>query len=90
MSISGLVIHARPAKVGQVRAELAARPGVEVHGQSPDGRLVVTVDQADDVAAAETISGFQNLTDVFSVSLVYSHFDHIPADKEQADESIEA
>lgn len=90
MSISGLVIHARPERIDQVRAALAARPGVEVHGQSADGRLIVTVDQADDVAAAETISGFQGLTNVFSVSLVYSHFDDIPAAKEQTDESVKA
>jgi nitrate reductase NapD len=90
MSISGLVIHARPEEMGRVRAELNRRDGVQIHGESADGRMVVTVDRADDVAAAETISGFQNLQHVFSVSLVYSHFDDIPADKEQADESIEA
>ncbi len=90
MSISGLVIHARPEKTGLVRAELCRQDGVQVHGESADGRLVVTVDRSDDAAAIETISGFQNLQHVFSVSLVYSHFDHIPADKEQADESIEA
>jgi nitrate reductase NapD len=90
MSISGLVIHVRPDKLGLVRAELGRKDGVEIHGESADGRLIVTVDEADDAAAAATISGFQSLQHVFSVSLVYSHFDHIPADKEQADESIEA
>lgn len=90
MSISGLVIHARPEKLGLVRAELGRRDGVQVHGESADGRLIVTVDRVDDAAAADTISGFQNLRHVLSVSLVYSHFDDLPAEKEQADESIEA
>lgn len=90
MSISSLVIHARPDRIDDVRADLTARPGVEIHGQSADGRLIVTVDQVDDRAAADTISGFQNLDHVFSVSLVYSHFDDIPAEKEQTDESVKA
>jgi len=89
MSISGLVIHARPDRTGLVRADLSRQAGVQVHGESTDGRLVVTVELADD-AAAETISSFRNLRHVLSVSLVYSHFDDLPAEKEQADESIEA
>lgn len=90
MSISGLVIHTQPEAAPQVGAQLAEQAGVEVHGTSDDGRIVVTVDQPDDGAAVETIEGFRNIQNVLSVSLVYSHFDEDSAGKEQADESIKA
>ncbi len=90
MSISGLVIHVRPENLSRVGAELAAQAGVEVHGTSDEGQIVVTVDQPDDGAAVETIEGFRNIQNVLSVSLVYSHFEENSAAEEQTDESIKA
>ncbi len=90
MSICSLVLHATPGKTDAVSAALAAIGGVEVHVSAEDGRIVVTVDEPDDGAAADIISGLRDIPDVLSVSLVYSHFDGDSAGKEQADESIEA
>lgn len=90
MSICSLVLHANPGKTDAVSAALSAVAGVEVHATAADGRIVVTVDEPDDGAAADIISGLRDIPDVLSVSLVYSHFDGISAGKEQADESIEA
>ncbi len=73
MSISGLIIHARPEKTVSVRAELASLEGVEVHAVTPDGRLIVTVDQPDDVRASETLARLQDLDDALSTSLVCSY-----------------
>ncbi len=90
MSICSLVLHAAPGKTDSVSAALTEIEGVEVHVTAADGRIVVTVDEPDDGAAADIISGLRNVPDVLSVSLVYSHFDGDSAGKEQADESIEA
>lgn len=87
MSISGLVVHTPSESTASTAAELARIEGVEVHA-AEDGRIVVTVDQQNDGAAGQTISGLQGVKGVLSVSLVYSHFDETSAEKEQADESI--
>ncbi len=90
MSISGLVIHAQPKAAVQISDELTAQAGVEVHATSEDGRIVVTVDRKDDGAAVEAIEGFRNIKNVLSVSLVYSHFEEIPAAEEQTNDPIKA
>lgn len=90
MSISGLVIHATPGSAESVRDRLSEVPGVEVHASAEDGRIVITVDQEHDGAAADTISGLRDISNVLSVSLVYSHFDGNSAGKEPTDEPIKA
>jgi nitrate reductase NapD len=75
MNISSLVVHVRREHVAQVQAELAAWPGVEVPAAAPDGRLVVTVEAADDSEAGATFDRIRTLAGVMSVSLVYHHFE---------------
>jgi nitrate reductase NapD len=83
MSISGLVIHTRPDATGTARAAIADLPGVEVHAATADGRLVVTIERADDGEAAETLSHFQTIDGVLSTSLVYSRFEPESGQEEQ-------
>ena len=75
MSISGLVVHAHPDKLDSVRAAVSGLDGTEVHAETPDGRLVVTVDLADDRAASDTISALTGLDGVLNASLVYNWFE---------------
>ena len=88
MSISGLVIHAYPEHKEALSAQLAAIEGVDVHGIGEDGRMVVTVDVADDRKAADTVMDMQKLEGVLSASLIYNQFENTseqsPAEKEQA------
>ncbi|HET9699882.1 MAG TPA: chaperone NapD [Burkholderiales bacterium] len=73
INISGVLVHARPESAEAVRARLMQLPGVEVHAVSPDGRLVVTVENADDREMADTFERVQALPDVLSASLIYHH-----------------
>jgi len=75
MSISGLVIHAAPAKVPGVTERLKAIPGVEIHAANDDGRLVVTVDLPDDKTSADTLFKIKDIEGVADASLVYNYFD---------------
>lgn len=74
-NISGVLVHARLEKLASVREELIKRPGVEVHGQSEDGRLVVTVEDTEARRSADTVTGFQHIDGVLSAALVYQHTD---------------
>ena len=90
MSISGLVLHTRPERSAAVRGQLSETAGVEVHAETDDGRLVVTVDLPDDGAAIETITQIGEIEGVLSTALIYNHFEDDPELKEQADEAVEA
>lgn len=77
MVISSLVVEVMPDCLESACLELAARPGVEVHGAN-DNRLVVsieadTVDESHDIA-----SRFIEIEGVFGVNLVYANFEDDP------------
>ncbi|NIX10547.1 MAG: glutamate synthase [Gammaproteobacteria bacterium] len=47
--------------------------GVEVHAQSDDGRLVVTVEETPAHRAADTVMDLHNVAGVLSAAVVYHH-----------------
>lgn len=73
INVSGLLVHALPDKAEAVRARLLQLPGIEVHAVSPEGRLVVTLENASDQDMADIFARVQALPDVLSASLVYHH-----------------
>ncbi len=74
-NISGVLVHVRLADLERVRTELGKLPGVELHGQSDDGRLIVTVEDTEARMCAETVTGIQYIDGVLSAALVYQHTD---------------
>lgn len=75
MSISGLVVHVPPQRIGEMSQRLEAMEGVEVHTTTEDGKLVVTVDIEDEHKAADTLMDLQKADGVLSASLIYNHFE---------------
>ena len=75
VNITGMLVHARPDQAGAVRSQLEAMPGVEVHAMTPEGRLVVTIEKADDREMAETFERFAQIPQIVSTMLVYHHYD---------------
>lgn len=73
MNITGIVVYSKPDRCAAVRVALGSLPGVEVHGVSPEGRMVVTVEQADDRAATEALDAIAKTDGVLSTALVYHH-----------------
>lgn len=73
INVSGLLVHAHPDRADSVRARLLQMPGVEVHAVSPEGRLVVTLENASDREMADTFERVQALPHVLSASLIYHH-----------------
>jgi len=82
MSISGLIIQAKPQLSSSVRSDLEQIPGVDVHAQTEDGSLIITVDEPNDADAAEILMNLRNINGVLATSLVYSHFDGDSSDEE--------
>ena len=72
-NICGVLMHARPDRLAEVKAGLAALAGVELHQESPDGRLILTVEDTEDEWAGQIITRLPTIGGVLSTSLIYHH-----------------
>lgn len=77
MNISGVVVRAYPGDVSPVSAKLVEYEGVEVHGASDDGRLVVTIEKESDSGVADLVVKMQDIPGVLSASMIYHHFEDL-------------
>ena len=64
-----------PQKLTSASAEIAAIEGVEVHAQTPDGRIVIVVEDTLARFASETIMALHQVSGVISLTLTYHHFE---------------
>ena len=74
-NICGVMVHAVADKRQQVEALLSSSEGVEVHANSVEGKLVVTVESEDNYYVADTISSFKDIDGVLSASMIYQFSD---------------
>lgn len=72
-NICGVLVHARPEFLPSVQAALAATPGVEIHHVEPDGRMIVTAEDADGRWAGAIVTSFQEIEGIMNFALVYHH-----------------
>jgi nitrate reductase NapD len=78
MNISSLIVDVRPESVPDVRRQLDAWPGIDVHAATPEGKLVVTIESDSDGQTAETFSQIGAIEGVMSVAMVYHQFEPEP------------
>lgn len=78
MNISSLVVHVRPEHLGSARQGLRALPGVEIHAEGDDGRIVVTIECDTDAEGGAIHDRIAALPGVMSASLVYHQFEPNP------------
>lgn len=71
----GCVVQTAPGRVAQVRAALAALPGVDIHAEAEDGRLVITVLDTDDGLAIDQLAAMNRMPGVVSTMLAYHEID---------------
>jgi periplasmic nitrate reductase NapD len=76
--ISSLVVHAMPDAVDRVSAELTALPGLELHAHDPCGKLILTLETADEAAIVERLNAIYGIRGVLSAALVFHHIEQIP------------
>jgi nitrate reductase NapD len=75
--ISSLVVHAMPDMLDRVSAELTALPGVEIHAQDPSGKLILTLETADEAVIVEHMNAIYGIRGVLSAALVFHHIEQI-------------
>ncbi len=75
MSIYSVVIHTKPENLASVSTELEKIEGVEIHGSSDQGKLVVTLDNPDRNYCSDTLMGFHNIPGVLNSALIFEYFE---------------
>lgn len=73
--VSGLVVHARPERLAGVLDALRAMPGLDVHGESPAGKVVATLETPTEDDVVRRLGEIGELPGVLSTALVYHRFD---------------
>lgn len=72
--VSGLVVHARPERLAGVLGALRAMPGLDVHGESPAGKIVATLETPTEDDVVRRLGEIGDLPGVLSTALVYHRF----------------
>ena len=78
MNISSAVIYAKPQGIEVLRTELTALAGVEIHAQTDDGKLVVSIESDNDRTAVDTYQAIERLQGVISVAMIYQQTESNP------------
>ena len=76
--ISGVLVQAWPEEMTAVQNRLTVMPGVEVHAESDNGHLVVTIEANDVQTTAELLTDLQSVEGVLSATLVYHQEEQQP------------
>ena len=75
MNISSAIVHIVPARLDEACAVLAGMQGVEIHARSPEGKVVVTLEDDDTDSAANRYVALHGVPGVASVAMVYQYSD---------------
>ena len=75
MNVCGVLVHAMPSRVEEVREALAALDGVEVHQIADGGRIVVTLEDTPTSAAVDQLASIHGTGGVVAAALVYHQFE---------------
>ena len=74
LTIAGLIVYSTSRHSRQISEQLTDLPGVDVHAITPEGKLVVTIEELPgEKTMIKTIGAINNLDGVISTSLVYTH-----------------
>ena len=79
LHISSLLVHARPAALERVRAAIDALEGAQVHGASPEGKIVVTLEGASEGFVTDRLAAIRDLPGVLSAVLVFHQVEPLEA-----------
>lgn len=77
MNISGVLVRAYPENIESVGRVLDGFDGVEVHGSNPDGRMVVTVEQANAGQLSDVLVRMHDIPGVLGASMIYHQFEEL-------------
>jgi periplasmic nitrate reductase NapD len=73
--ISSLLVHARPDRTAAIDAAISGIAGAEIHGVSPEGKLIVTLETDGTGPISDALSAISSMDGVLAATLVFHYFD---------------
>ncbi|MDP3537427.1 MAG: chaperone NapD [Azonexus sp.] len=73
MNISSAILYIAPARLEEACEALLQLPGVEIHARTPEGKVVVTLEDDDTNSAADSYVALHGVPGVASVAMVYQY-----------------
>ena len=74
-NICSALVHVKQEMLDSVRQALESQQGVEVHAESDNGRLIVTIEDEYRKNIGERIMKFYEIEGVYSASMIYQFSD---------------
>ncbi|UVE18975.1 chaperone NapD [Pseudomonas sp. LS44] len=71
IQIASLIVHTRPEHLLAIKAQLRRLPGLELHQESPLGKLVVVLEAERESQILDCLNAIQSLPGVLNANLVY-------------------
>ena len=87
MGLASLILRINPHQRIAAEAALDAFPGVECHGMSDDGKLIVTVEDVPGTALADTLIAIHRIPEVLAATLAFEANDALFAELPNTDHS---
>jgi periplasmic nitrate reductase NapD len=75
INVCGIVVHVAPHLAAEALGALKALPGVEIVGQTPEGRVALTAIDTGDTLAIDQLTAMHRLPGVVAASLAYHVFE---------------
>ena len=85
MNISSAIVHVSHARLDEACTILTGMPGVEIHARTPEGKVIVTLEDHDTNSAADSYVALHGIPGVMAVAMVYQY-----SDDESVTEEVEA
>jgi len=73
--ISSLLVHVQQRCLAGVQAAIREIPGAEIHGASPAGKLIVTLETDGTGGVSDALATINALEGVLSAALVFHQFE---------------
>jgi len=80
MTICSLVVQAIPENLDAVCQSLTRMDGVEIHAQTDEGKLIVSLDHPSRSYCGNTMTDMTRIDGVMSASLVYEYQEDLEKD----------
>lgn len=81
ISVCGVMVFVHPEKREEVEERMLEIPGLEIHGASEEGKLVVTIETDSYKKTGDAVTRLQNVKGILSISMIYQHAESVEDDE---------
>lgn len=71
--IAGIIVYCDRSRMDAIKSRIGLLPDAEFHAQSPDGKLVITLEADSTKHILDCMDAIRALPGVYDISLVYQH-----------------